>query len=129
MLNSFKIHDENAVPSHKPANLLQKPLSLSNSSSSSSGPLKNQKVGLAPRKALGDISANKLNTRAVQSDLENVGPLKPTNSRLGDVKPVSKAPNFKIIETSHSNQHGPVMKASSAASLSLDDTEDIDIVS
>jgi hypothetical protein len=130
MLNSFKIHDENASPSHKPANTLQKkPLSSNSSSSSSSSSvlLKNQKLGLAPRKALGDISVNKLNARAVQSDIENVvGPIKPANSILGDCKPVSKAPSFKIVETIHLNQQGPVMKASSSTNqlVGVDDTID-----
>lgn len=132
MLNSFKIHDENAVPGHKQVLLQKGPLSTNPASSSSAIPLKNQKLALAPRKALGDISANKLNARSVASDIENMGPMKPSSHssdrRPGDLKPVSKAPNLKLTETAIRHQIGPLSKVNSSTQLH-DDSEDIDIVS
>lgn len=118
--NSFKIHDENAVASQN-----QKSFS---SSSNSSIPLKNSlKPALAPRKALGDISANKLNVRASQSDVKDGGPMKPANSRQ-DFKIISKVPSCKIVETNYPSNNESLIKASSASQIK-DTTVDFDIVS
>lgn len=126
MLNSFKIHDENATPLNKQG-VLQKPLST-NPASSSSIIGKNQKIALAPRKALGDISVNKLNARADPPSTEFDGLIK---SRVGDSRSTSKPlSSFKLEEVKSDlrSRSEPFNKVNNAALLS-DDSDDIDIVS